>query len=231
MEVQHIMPSDDGHARGGTTEIDFANWYVMSIRSGREMKVKAQIADLTSNQYHLFVPCRELFHRFNGTYHKVVRPMFPGYIFIYKQVESLLTDLRHSHLDGRLHPVMFDHTFAMVREPEMALLMKITDPEGVVKSSEVIADENRRAIIKSGPLKDITGRILFINRKKRKAMLRIEMLDESVRVAVGIEMIRPEVGGPTSDGRPTGPADDFCDLFSMDSFSLEPETSMNEEMQ
>lgn len=192
MEGQHIMPSDDGCARGGTKEFDFANWYVMSIRSGCEMRVKAEIAALSSNQYNLFVPCRELFHRFGGTYQKVVRPMFPGYLFIYKEVESLLTDLRHSHLDGRLHPVMFDDTFAMVREPEMALLMKITGPEGVVKVSKVISDENRTIIIKSGPLKDVTGRILYINQKKRKAMLLVKLLDKSVRVAVGIEMIRSE---------------------------------------
>lgn len=191
LEVHHTIPLDGGPARGGTTVIDFANWYVMSIRSGREMIVKAEIADLTGNQYHLFVPSRELFHRFGGTYQKVVRPMFPGYLFIYKEVEALLTDLRHSHLDGRLHPVMFDHTFAMVREPEMALLMKVTGPEGVVKVSKVISDENRTVIIKSGPLKDITGRILYINRKKRKAMLHVELMDRSVRVAVGVEVLEP----------------------------------------
>lgn len=188
MEVQHIMSMD-----GGSTKVfDFANWYVMSTKSGREMKAKAEIADLTSNQYNLFVPCRELFHRFGGTYRKILRPMFPGYLFIYKHVESLLTDLRHSHLKGHVRPVIFDHTFAMVREPEMALLMKITDPKGVVKASKVIADENRTIIIKSGPLKDVTGRILYINQKKRKAMLLVKLLDKSVRVAVGIEMIRSE---------------------------------------
>ena len=186
------MSSDAGPVIGGTMEIDFANWYVMSIRSGCEMKVKAEIADLTSNQYKLFVPCRELFHRFGGTYQKVVRPMFSGYLFIYKEVESLLTNLRHSHLDGRLQPVIFDHTFAMVREPEMALLMKITDSKGIVKSSKVISNENRTVIIKSGPLKYISGRILYINMKKRKAMLHVELMDRSVRVAVGVEVIQSD---------------------------------------
>jgi transcription antitermination factor NusG len=191
LEVQHIMSPGADRVIGGTTEIDFANWYVMSIRSGCEMKVKAQIADLTSNQYQLFVPCRELFHRFGGTYQKVVRPMFPGYLFIHKHVESLLIDLRHSHLKGRIRPVIFDHTFAMVRETEMALLMKITGPEGVAKASKVISDENRIVIIKSGPLKDIKGRILYINRKKRKAMLHVELMNRIVRVAVGVEMVEP----------------------------------------
>lgn len=169
--------------------IDFGNWYVISIKTGSEMKVKEEIANLTSNQYHLFVPRRELFHRFNGTYHKVVRPMFPGYLFIYKQIEALLKDLRNSHLDGRIHPVMFDRTFAMVREPEMALLMEITGPTGLVKVSKVISDENRTAIIKSGPLKNIAGRIVYINQKKRKARIQISLLNRSIQVTVGLEIL------------------------------------------
>jgi transcription termination/antitermination protein NusG len=191
LEVQHTMPLDDGPSRDGPPEIDYANWHVISIRSGREMRVKAEIANLTSNQYHLFVPRRELFHRFNGTYQKVIRPLFPGYLFIYKRIESLLTDLRHSHLDGRVRPVMFDRRFAMVREPEMAFLMKITGPEGVVKASKIISNNNRTITIKNGPLKDMTGRILYINRKKRKAMLHVELMDRSVRVAVGVETVQP----------------------------------------
>lgn len=182
---------DDGFKQKNP-KIDFGNWYVISIRTGCEMKVKEEITNLTSNQYHLFVPRRELFHRFNGTYHKVVRPMFPGYLFIHKQIEALLTDLRNSHLDGRIHPVMFDRTFAMVREPEMALLMKITGPAGLVKASKVISDENRTIIIKSGPLKDITGRILYINRKKRKARIQISLLNRSIQVTVGLEILNDQ---------------------------------------
>ena len=188
-EQNNSFFSDDGSKQGNTTKIDFGHWYVLSIQSGREMKVKEEIGNLTSNRYHLFIPRRELFHRFNGVYQKVIRPLFPGYLFIYKKIEALLTDLQSSHLNGRIHPVMFDRKFAMVRESEMALLMKITGPTGLVKISQASLCKDRRVVINSGPLKDLSGSILSINKRKRKAVLQVELLNRMVRVTVGLEVV------------------------------------------
>jgi transcriptional antiterminator NusG len=192
----NTAPANDSSS-GSLAAIDFANWYVLSTTSGKETKIEREIGNLTNNQYTLFVPRRELFHSFKGIHRKVIRPLFPGYIFVYKEILAILKILRNSPLDGRLHPLLFGHALAMVRETEMELLMKITGPTGLVKTSQAILCKDRTVVINSGPLKDLPGSILYINKRKRKAVLQVELLNQCMRVAVGVEVLNPAcVSGP-----------------------------------
>jgi transcriptional antiterminator NusG len=189
LEHQAKRAPDNDSLSASITAIDFANWYVLSTRSGKETEIEKEIGNLTNHQYTLFVPRRELFHSFNGVQRKVIRPLFPGYIFVYKEIEAILKILRNSPLNGRLHPILFDHTLATVRETEMELLMKITGPTGLVKTSQGILFKDHTVVINSGPLKDLSGSILYINKRKRKAMLQVQLLNRCVRVAVGVEVL------------------------------------------
>ncbi len=173
-------------------ESDFENWYALSTQSGRETRIKEEIENLTKNRYDLYLPRRELFYRFKGVYQKVVRPLFPGYIFIHREIEAILVVLRNSHLNDRLHPVLFDNEFAAIGGHEMELLMKLTGPTGLMKASQAIVDKDRTVVINGGPLKDIAGKVLYIDKRKRKAMLEIELLNRSIRVAVGLEVVDPK---------------------------------------
>ncbi len=170
-------------------EVDFENWYVLSTQSGKELKIKKDIENLTNSRYNLYVPCRELFYRFKGVYQKVVRPLFPGYIFIHREIESIQTIIQNSHLKDQLNPLLFDRRFAMVKKPEMALLLKIAGPAGLIKTSIATLCKDQTVVIESGPLKDLAGRILYIDKRKRKAMIQVELLDRSMRVAVGLEVV------------------------------------------
>lgn len=171
---------------------DYRNWYVLSTMPGAEWKIKQNIENIFKDRFDLYLPCRELLHTANGDFHKVRMPMFPGYLFIYNKIEEFAQDIRHSHINNCVYPLLNDYRFAMVCEHEMEFLMTMTGVEGVVKVSEGVIDENKRVKIINGPLKNLTGNILFINKRKRKAKIQIQMMNRDVQVTLGFEILGTE---------------------------------------
>jgi transcription antitermination factor NusG len=172
----------------------FRNWYVLSTYSGSERKIKCLIEQLFGDRYDLYLPRRELLHTINGKHKKIVRALFPGYIFIHKKIDEFILDIRRHSIGRHLRPICQDFVPAMVCENEMELLMEISGPDGLVAISEGILKQNRSVEIVRGPLKDLTGRILFINARKRKAKIRVRMLNREMQLTVGLDLLNPSGG-------------------------------------
>jgi transcriptional antiterminator NusG len=158
---------------------------------GSENRLKKSIHLLAGDQVSLYLPCRELCHRVNGHFTVVTKPIFPGYLFLYKELEMLLIKSRHSPLESRLHPIRHNNSFAMVEKNEMAILLELAGVKGVVKTSQATVAEDNTVVIIAGPLKNFTGRILYINRRKRKARIMVEMLNRQVPVTLGLDILQP----------------------------------------
>lgn len=173
---------------------DFKNWYVLSTLSGLEWKIKGSIEKLFGDRYALYLPRRELYHTFHGKRRRIVRALFPGYIFIHKRIDDFILDIRGHGIGRYLRPVCRDFVPAKVSENEMELLMKISGPDGLVPISEGILRQNRSVEIVRGPLKDLTGRILFIDTRKRKAKIRVRLLNREMQLTVGLDVLNPSGG-------------------------------------
>jgi transcription antitermination factor NusG len=173
---------------------DFRNWYVLYTYSGLEEKIKSSIEKLFGDRYELYLPRRELFHTINGEHRKIVRALFPGYLFIHKKIDEFILDIRKHGICRHLSAVRQNFVPAMVCENEMEFLMKISGPDGLVTISEGILKQNRSVEIVSGPLKNLTGRILFINARKRKAKIRVRMLNREVQLTLGLEVLNHSGG-------------------------------------
>jgi transcriptional antiterminator NusG len=174
------------------SQIDCSNWFVLSTEPGSEYKLKESIHSFAGDTVSLYLPCRELCHRVNGHFRVVTKPIFPGYLFLYKELETLLIKSRHSSLERRLHPIRYNNTFAMVEKHEMAFLLELAGVKGLVKTSQAIVAEDNTVIIIDGPLKKFTGQILYINRRKRKARIMVEMLNRQVPVTLGLDILQPD---------------------------------------
>lgn len=171
--------------------IDCNNWYVLSTMPGIERKLKNSIKALVGDIVTVYLPRRELWYRVNGKFQIVTKPFFPGYVFVYKKLEYLLIKSRYSSLERYLHPVCYNDTFAMVEEKEMSFIIGLAGINGIVKASQATISNNDQAItIVSGPLKNITARLLYINKRKRKARIIVDMLNKQVAVTVGLEVLQ-----------------------------------------
>lgn len=173
------------------SQIDCSDWFVLSTMPGFEYKLKEAIHVFAGDLVSLYLPCRELCHRVKGNSKIVTKPIFPGYLFVYKELEALLIKSRHSPLENRLHPIRYNNAFARVAEHEMAFLIGLAGVSGLVKTSRALVDEDKTVTIIDGPLKNLTGRTLFINRRKQKARIMVEMLNRQVPVTLGLEILKP----------------------------------------
>lgn len=172
----------------------FRNWYVISTYSGSEEKIKSSIEQIFGDKYALYLPRRELLHTINGKQRKIVRALFPGYIFIHEKIDTFIHDIRRHSIGSYLRPICQNFIPAMVRETEMELLMQITGDEGLVTISEGVLKQNHSVEIVSGPLKNLAGSIVFINVRKRKAKIRVRMLNREMQLTVGLEVLNPSGG-------------------------------------
>lgn len=168
----------------------FRDWYVIAASSGSEEKTKSSIEQLFGDKYALYLPRRELFHSINGKPKKIVRALFPGYIFIHKKIDEFIIDIRKHSIGRYLRPICQDLVPAKVCETEMELLMQISGAKGLVSISEGILKQNDSVEIVSGPLKNLAGNIVFINARKRKAKIRVRMLNREMQLTVGLEVLK-----------------------------------------
>ncbi len=84
---------------------------------------------------------------------------------------------------------MQDGCYAMVQEHEMKFLMNMTGPTGLVKSSCAVLEEDDALVITSGPLKDLTGKIVYVDKRKRKAKIELSLLNKTIGVILGLEIL------------------------------------------
>ena len=172
-------------------QTDLDNWFVLATTAGLEHSLKKSIHKITGDAVKLYLPCRELCHRVDGQFKRVIRPIFPGYLFVYKHLETLLIKSRHSPIENQLHPVSFNNRVAKVKPSEMAAIFDLAGTDGVIKTSQARVEKDQKVTVTQGPLKNFSGQITYINRRKRKAGVVLEVLNRKLPISIGLEILQP----------------------------------------
>ncbi|MEH0020152.1 MAG: transcription termination/antitermination NusG family protein [Desulfobacter sp.] len=170
---------------------DYGNWYALQTVAGYEQKLVSYINTLCGNMIKLYFPVREVLHKIKGEVYTVHLPLFQGYVFVYKKIRELTEILDRSKSSLMAKPVTANGEFIEVNKEEMKFLFDITGEDGVIKLSKGITAEGDGIRIVNGPLKDLKGQILFINKRKNKAKARIEIMNRTFDVSLGLEIISP----------------------------------------
>ncbi len=59
----------------------------------------------------------------------------------------------------------------------------------IVHKSRAVLDENKRIVILEGPLKGLEGRIVRVDRRKKRVKVKLELQEERFLVDLGVEFI------------------------------------------
>ena len=170
---------------------DCSNWYAIQTLTGSEKKLIAKIDYICSNRFKTYLPTREVIHQIKGEKQMARLPLFPGYVFVHKEIDLLLRELRNAKSKLLAKPVKANGKYLEVDVNEIRFLFKIAGKDGVIKISKGIVNENNRIEIVNGPLKNFNGQVLFINKRKNKAKARIEIMNRTVDVSLGLEIVSP----------------------------------------
>ncbi|MCD8371262.1 MAG: antiterminator LoaP [Clostridiales bacterium] len=160
-------------------------WYAMQVTTGQEKETIFLCRELIGQECleDMFCPQIATNRHFRGEWHKIMAPMFPGYIFaITNRIEELYEKF---YQVPKLTKILgTDKTPVPLTEEEVCFIQGFTDEEHVAGLSEGILVGDK-LIVRSGPLKGKEGLVRFIDRHKRIARVEVEMFGG---MKIGIEM-------------------------------------------
>jgi transcription termination/antitermination protein NusG len=162
------------------------NWYVIQIINGKENSVEKNIKNLNLTKLSSFLPKRKVKIKKEGISADKIIPLYPGYIFITgqwdleeaKEIISLKNII--NFIGGINRP-------GMLNKSEKELILSITE-NNIVEYSKVVKEGSKIRIV-SGPLKKLEGIILSVDRRKQRAVVKLPLLNTSIKIVLGFEYI------------------------------------------
>ena len=162
---------------GGTKKRVRKMWYAVWVPTGREEQIKT-ICDRELGDRKIYEEC------FLPRYEKA---LFPGYLFFVTENPDELHRALKS-VPGFTKILGDDEGPIPLYKEETEFLRKHINQDKVFEMSvgEYIGKE---LVITEGPLKDLTGKVIYINRHSRQAVLEVEFFGRMVKMKVGLEVV------------------------------------------
>ena len=171
-------------------------WYVIQVIGGREenvlRKIEKQASEATFTS--LFVPKYEVRKRYSGAWKTQQEVLFPGYVFVdTKTPDAFRIELNKVSAMTKLlsgETETGDKQFIPLSDEEKTLISAFIGNEShVLKMSEgiIVGDEVR---ILKGPLQGFEANVVKIDRHKRIAFIRLNILGREKTVKVGLEIVQ-----------------------------------------
>lgn len=166
------------------------NWYIFYVQGGKETFLRDMInkrGDVVA-----FIPMMERKYKIKGEYQILIKPMFPGYLFIKTDEEQVYIEqlFQEYRMKIRGFKKLLKHdeegTIVLYQE-EIQFLDEILDEHYILRMSRGIISNNV-TIIEEGPLRGLEKNIKKIDRHTCLAKLYVQILHKEVQA--GLEITR-----------------------------------------
>jgi transcription termination/antitermination protein NusG len=162
--------------------ISYSTIYLIQVATGKEETYICHVKNLTGSKpgFQLIVPKRQLTIRKLGREKQVVKPIFPGYIFLISDcIEPEARALLRS-IPGFMR-YMRDENGDLIplSNNDRQLLIQLTSTGETTKKSIVSFDKNNKVVPLSGFLKDCEGKIIKVDRRKRRVKVKFLLNDKT----------------------------------------------------
>ncbi len=171
-------------------------YYVLQVMTGEEnkfiglakenFKINLPAFDINDN---LLWPRRKLTIRKNGKNKESLASIFPGYLFF--EAEKLSTDIQWilRRTAGFVRFLKNNRNIEPIEGSDKELLLHFLHFGEVVEKSKVWFDENGKIKVLSGPMKGMEGRIIKVDRRKKRAKVNLSLYKESFAIDFGFETL------------------------------------------
>jgi len=176
----------------------------MQVVTTQESKVLQQAAyyrdvmGLSEEEYGRLVwPRRKLQIRRKGITRPEEAPIFPGYLFL--EAEELRETMYHmmKRLAGFCRFLRDNHNIEPLSGQDAAMLIHLLNYGEVIDTSLVYFDANDRIQVVSGPLKGLEGLIVKVDKRKKRAKVKLTLYENSFPVDLSFQTIE-KLAGVTS---------------------------------
>ena len=146
----------------------------------------------------LILPKKKLAIRRKGKISQVLKPVFPGYVFV--ESDDILAEpdaywaIRRT--PGFIRFLRESAEPTPLSEHDVALLRRFISFGEYADISKVSFDENERIVVLEGPLKGMEGQIVRVNRRKMRVKILLDLYGAAFPIDLGFEVVeRVKSGG------------------------------------
>jgi|GEM_PF-65732 transcription termination/antitermination protein NusG len=155
------------------------NWYAIRTRSRHEQKVKYQ---LENKSFKVFLPVMEGWSKRKDRKKKILKPLFPGYLFIdFELIKSRWLEI--VKVPGVANILGYSNEPFPIPEEQIASLQAIINSDLTVNYYTYLKKGDRVKVV-SGPLEGAVGILLDVQEKKKRLVVSVDMLNRAVAVEV-----------------------------------------------
>ncbi len=167
-------------------------YYAIQVKTGTESKyLRLAGPRFSGGEERLLWPRRKLRIRRRGRYRDVEASIFPGYIFLETDKLSASTYWILRRTNEFLQFLPGNRRIEPLGGPDEALLRHFLSFGEVLEKSKVYFDENKRIRVLQGALKGLEGRIVKVDRRKRRAKVALALYENSFLIDFGFDVLEP----------------------------------------
>ena len=166
--------------------------YVLQVRTNREDKfIKTFNKHLEPLDIKLYFPRRIIEIKKNGKIRKTKPALFPGYVILESPCDTPVYQCLHTFKSSK-NFVKFlgsNTNIIQVKYNDLVFLRKLLNLGPVIGKSDVTFDENSRIVVLEGPLKDFQGTIVKVDRRKKRAKIKLDINDNVFLIDLAYNVI------------------------------------------
>ena len=169
------------------------NYYAIQVKTRSEEKF---IKLFRATYPHITIPIhylrRLLDIRKNGKIKTSVPPVFPGYLFIEAECDHDIIALQWEfrYTDGFFRFLKSNQEITPLSGRDLELVLHFINNAGpVAGKSRVYFNENSRIVVIDGPLSGLEGKIIKVDKRKRRAKIQLDLYSDSFNIDLGFDII------------------------------------------
>ena len=172
--------------------VQVMKWYVIQVRSRKETEFRrlAHLQIGPGNGDNLYIPLRKMYIRRQGKEHIEECPIYPGYVFLSTPELSPEQQNDYRRVNGVIRWLGVDGKVMALGPGDLEILQHFLRNGEVVGISQVTYDANMRIQVLAGPLMGLEGRIIRVDKRKRRAHVRLDLYHSSFEVDFSFELIQ-----------------------------------------
>ncbi|HAF85355.1 MAG TPA: antitermination protein NusG [Sphaerochaeta sp.] len=171
------------------------NYFCIACKTGGEARVRAHLNKYFSrelgdlNDVKVFYPQRRMFERRKGKKLVTDQPILPGYLMVSTEID----------LQDHTYPIKgIPGSYGFLRNLDRTVALKGADMQyaawimgnkGLIKPSKAEFKEGEPIKVLEGPLMDLHGKILRVDRRSSRVLVAFEFANEVRKVSMPVEFV------------------------------------------
>ncbi len=172
------------------------DYYAIQVKTrgeGKFLKIARYLLDahelLPPHKGRLIWPRRSLTIRKRGKLQETQAPIFPGYVFM--ETGEFDPDVYWvlKRIDGFFQFLKNNRRIEPLAGKDRETLLHFLNHGEIVSKSEVYFDENQKIRVVNGPLKGLEGQVVKVDKRKKRAKIKLTMYKDSFLIDFGFELL------------------------------------------